>query len=179
MAAYDGGGAPVAPSTGDRPLSPVGGGDRPPLFFLQGLRCKFGEKKLHFGPVALWEGDRGIFLKFSKTDIYFWNFNFFLNIKKKKPLQQGTQLWVCPAALTGGLLPHDTRVASLTARAFQLPDGPFGPSKMDGAWRKSPPRTATLHPSKKECTSKISMSQIISILNKYLFTKHINIYIAK
>ena len=53
--------APVAP----------GVGDRAPLFFLQGLRCKFGEKKLHFGPVALWEGDRGIFLKFSKTDIYF------------------------------------------------------------------------------------------------------------
>ena len=52
--------APVAPSTGDSPL-----------FFLQGLRCKFGEKKLHFEPVALWEGDRGIFLKFSKTDIYF------------------------------------------------------------------------------------------------------------
>ena len=42
-----------------------------PPFFLQGLRCKFEEKKLHFGPVALWEGDRGIFLKYFKTDIYF------------------------------------------------------------------------------------------------------------
>ena len=71
MAAYGGGRAPVAPSTGDRPLSPVGGATGPPFFFLQGLRCKFGEKKLHFEPVALWEGDRGIFLKFSKTDIYF------------------------------------------------------------------------------------------------------------
>ena len=55
-------GGPVAPPTGDRP---------PPFFFLQGLRCKFEEKKLHFGPVALWEGDRGIFLKYLKTDIYF------------------------------------------------------------------------------------------------------------
>ena len=49
---------------------------RPPngrlgLFFLQGLRCKFEEKKLHFGPIALWEGDRGIFLKYFKKDIYF------------------------------------------------------------------------------------------------------------
>jgi len=32
IAAYGGGGAPVAPSTGDKPLSPVGGGDRPPFF---------------------------------------------------------------------------------------------------------------------------------------------------
>ena len=52
------------------------GACRPPqratcLFFLQGLRCEFEEKKLHFGPVALWEGDRGIFLKYFKTDIYF------------------------------------------------------------------------------------------------------------
>ena len=86
MTAYDdlGEGDPVAPPNGrqalvapgvgdrppDRPLSPVGGATAPP-FFLQGLRCKFGEKKLHFGPVALWEGDRDIFLKFSKTDIYF------------------------------------------------------------------------------------------------------------
>ena len=28
------------------------GGDRPPLFFLQGLRCKFKEKNLHLSPVA-------------------------------------------------------------------------------------------------------------------------------
>ena len=26
------------------------GGDRPPLFFLQGLRCKFEEKKITFEP---------------------------------------------------------------------------------------------------------------------------------
>ena len=73
---------PVARGGGDRtPLSPAGGatgppgacrpgrlvgrlrdgrqgpvarwgGDRPPLFFLQGLRCKFEEKKLHLSPVA-------------------------------------------------------------------------------------------------------------------------------
>ena len=64
--------APVAPGVGDRPLSPVGGATGPPpLFFLQGLRCEFEEKKLHFVPVALWEDDRGIFLKYFKTNIYF------------------------------------------------------------------------------------------------------------
>ena len=41
----------VAPGMGDRGLSPVGGGDRPPLFFfLQGLLCKFEEKKIIFDP---------------------------------------------------------------------------------------------------------------------------------
>ena len=48
------------PPTGDRTLSPVGGATGPPFFF-QGPRCKFKEKKLHLGPVALWEGDRGYF----------------------------------------------------------------------------------------------------------------------
>ena len=67
---YKKGKDPVAPPTGDRPLSPPPTGDRS-FFFLQGLRCEFEEKKLHFGPVALWEGDRGIFLKYFKTDIYF------------------------------------------------------------------------------------------------------------
>jgi len=62
MAAYGGGGAPVAPSTGDRP---------PLFFFSRDFVANLEKKKLHFGPVALWEGDRGIFLKFSKTDIYF------------------------------------------------------------------------------------------------------------
>ena len=65
-----GGDRPPCRACGPGPLVARGGGDRPPFFF-QGLRCKFEEKKLHFGPVALWEGDRGIFLKFSKTDIYF------------------------------------------------------------------------------------------------------------
>ena len=37
---------PVAHPSGDRPLSPVGGATGPPLFFLQGLRCKFEEKKI-------------------------------------------------------------------------------------------------------------------------------------
>ena len=48
-------GGPIAPPTGDRGdrgLSPVGGATGPPLFFLQGLRCKFEEKKLHLSPVA-------------------------------------------------------------------------------------------------------------------------------
>ena len=33
-------------------LSPVGGRQAPLFFFLQGLLCKFEEKKLHFSPVA-------------------------------------------------------------------------------------------------------------------------------
>ena len=89
---------PGRPRGGDRPpLSPPGATG--PLFFLQGLRCKFGEKKLHFGPVALWEGDRGIFLKFSKTDIYFWNFNFFKYKKEKTALLQA-QAFDWPACRT-------------------------------------------------------------------------------
>ena len=68
--AYIGGRDPVGPPTGDRPLSPVGGRQAPLLFFAQGPRCEF-EKKLHLGRVALWGGDRGVFLKFFKMDIYF------------------------------------------------------------------------------------------------------------
>ena len=51
--------APVAPGVGDRP------------FFARDLVANLFKKKLHLGPVALWEGDRGIFLKYFKTDIYF------------------------------------------------------------------------------------------------------------
>ena len=46
-------------------------GRQAPFFFLQEPRCEFEEKKLHFGPVALWKGDRSIFLKYFKTEIYF------------------------------------------------------------------------------------------------------------
>ena len=67
--AYIGGGNPVAPPTGDRGLSPLGWATGP--YFCQGPRCEFEEKKIHLGPVALWEGDNGIFLKYFKTDIYF------------------------------------------------------------------------------------------------------------
>ena len=47
-----------------------GPGDRACFFFSRDFVANL-KKKLHIGPVALWEGDRGIFLKFSKTDIYF------------------------------------------------------------------------------------------------------------
>ena len=60
------------PPSGDRVLSPVGGATGPPLFFFsRDFVANLKKKKLHFGPVALWEGDRGIFLKYFKTDIYF------------------------------------------------------------------------------------------------------------
>ena len=75
MVAYGGGGAPVA----------CWGGDRPPLFFSRDFVANLERKKLHFGSVALWEGDRGIFLKYFKTDIYFWSFDFF-KYKKEKTL---------------------------------------------------------------------------------------------
>ena len=54
MAAYGGGGAPVAPSTGDRPLSPQGwatapvarwGGDRPPFFISPGTSLQIWREK--------------------------------------------------------------------------------------------------------------------------------------
>ena len=61
---------PVTPGVGDRPLSPVGGATGPPFFFSRDFVANL-KKKLHIGPVALWEGDRGISLKYLKTDIYF------------------------------------------------------------------------------------------------------------
>ena len=63
--------APVARGVGDRPLSPVGGATGPPFFFSRDFVANLKKKKLHFGPVALWEGDRCIFLKYFKTEIYF------------------------------------------------------------------------------------------------------------
>ena len=56
-----------------------------PLFF-QGPRCKFEEKKLHLGPVALWGATGGIFEIFQNRHI-FLKFLFFKNIKKKKVRQ--------------------------------------------------------------------------------------------
>ena len=63
---------------------PWGGRQAPLFFFLQGLRCKFEEKKLYLSPVAPPIGRPGyIFEIFQKRHI-FLKF-FFLNIKKKKP----------------------------------------------------------------------------------------------
>ena len=42
-----------------------------PFFLSRDFVANLKKKKLHFGPVALWEGDRGIFLKYFKMDIYF------------------------------------------------------------------------------------------------------------
>ena len=64
---YRGEGTLSPPPTGDRPLSPVGWATG--LFFARDLVANM-KKKLHLGHVALW-GDRGIFLKYFKTDIYF------------------------------------------------------------------------------------------------------------
>ena len=106
--AYIGREAPCRPWGGGQAPVARWGGRQAPFFFLQELRCKFEEKKLHFGPVALWEGDRGIFLKYFKTDIYFWNFNFFLNIKKKKPLVADRGGWL-PWAVARGMQPSLAR----------------------------------------------------------------------
>ena len=43
---------PVAPGVGDRGLSPVGGGDRPPFFFSRDFVANLKKKKLHLSPVA-------------------------------------------------------------------------------------------------------------------------------
>ena len=52
--------APLAGPLACRPL----GGRQAPLFFFSRDFVANLKKKLHIGPVALWEGDRGIFLKF-------------------------------------------------------------------------------------------------------------------
>ena len=45
---------PCRPSGGRQAPVARWGGRQAPFFFLQGPRCEFEEKKLHFGPVALW-----------------------------------------------------------------------------------------------------------------------------
>ena len=61
--------AAVARGLGDRPLSPPPTGDR--FFFISRDLIANLKKKFHIRPVALWGGDRGVFLKYLKTDIYF------------------------------------------------------------------------------------------------------------
>jgi len=66
--AYIGGRGPCRPPTGDRPLSPVGGDM--PLFFARDLVANL-KKKITLRACRPMGGDRGIFLKYFKTDIYF------------------------------------------------------------------------------------------------------------
>ena len=96
--AYKRGGDPVTPSTGDRPLSPVGG-TIGPLFFVQGPRCEFEEKKLHFGPVALWGATGGYFWNIAKRTSIFEIFIFFLKYKKEKSAGgEGSVAWASSLA---------------------------------------------------------------------------------
>ena len=81
MAAYGGQGL----YRGWGPCRPWGG--RQALFFCQGPRCEFEEKKLHLGPVALLGRPGDIFEIFQNGHI-FLKFLFFKNIKKKKPRQR-------------------------------------------------------------------------------------------
>ena len=57
--AYIGERDPVAPPTGDRPLSHVGWATGP--FFSRDLVANLKKKKLHLGPVALWGATGGYF----------------------------------------------------------------------------------------------------------------------
>ena len=77
---------PCRPPTSDRPLSPQGwatgpcrplGGATDLFFFLQGPHCKFEEKKLHFGPVALWGATGGISEILQNGHIFLKFFIFF------------------------------------------------------------------------------------------------------
>ena len=81
--AYMEGRDPVAPPHGRQaPVARCGGATSPlHFFFAQGPPCEF-EKKITLRPVALW-GRPGVFLKFLKMDIYFWNFDFFKYKKEK------------------------------------------------------------------------------------------------
>ena len=67
--AYIGGGDPVAPPTGDRPLSPLPLGDML-LFFARDLVANL-KKKITLRACRPMGGDRWVFLKYFKTDIYF------------------------------------------------------------------------------------------------------------
>ena len=62
-----------------RPL----GGDRPPIFFLQGLRCKFEEKKLHLSPVAP-IGRPGYIFEIFQNPTYIFEILIFFKYKKEK-----------------------------------------------------------------------------------------------
>ena len=80
MAARDYIGArdPVAPPIATGPCRPWGGRQAPvarwgaagPLFFCQGPRCKFEEKKLQLGPVAPIGRPDGIFEIFQNGHIF-------------------------------------------------------------------------------------------------------------
>ena len=76
----------VAPLVGDRALSllgwatgpyrPLVGLQAPCFFYTRNLVANLKNKKLHLGSVAP-IGRPGVVLKYFKTDIYFWNFDFF------------------------------------------------------------------------------------------------------
>ena len=65
--------APPARLWAGHPQPPVGGATGPPAPARPrlGTYLQIGRKKLQTGHVAPWVGDRGIFLKFFETDIYF------------------------------------------------------------------------------------------------------------
>ena len=61
--------AAVARGLGDRPLSPPQRATGP-FFFSRDFVANLKKKKLHFGPVALWGGDRGTFEMFQNKHIF-------------------------------------------------------------------------------------------------------------
>ena len=92
--------APAAPVGWAQRRSPVGwatGPCRPPngrqvLFFLQGLRCEFEEKKITLWACRPMGGRPGYIFEIFQNGHIFLKFYFFLNIKKKKPLEAGRKL---------------------------------------------------------------------------------------
>ena len=69
------------PQRATGPYRPLGG-DRPP-FFSPGTSLRIWRKKITLWVCRPMGGDRGVFLKYCKTDIYFWNFYFFKYKKEK------------------------------------------------------------------------------------------------
>ena len=105
-------GDPVAPPTGDRPQGWATGPCRPlggatgPLFFCQGPRCEFEEKKLHLGPVALWGATGEYFWNISKRT-YIFEIFIFLKYKKEKSAR-----WRTTSRAPAGLRPRRKALGS-------------------------------------------------------------------
>ena len=92
---------------GEGTLSPQGwvtgpcrplGGRQAPFFSLQGPLCEFEEKKLHFGPVALWGATGGYFWNIAKRTSIFEIFIFFKYKKEKSAGGEGSVAWASSLA---------------------------------------------------------------------------------
>ena len=120
--AYKRGGDPVAPPTGDRPLSPQGWATGP-LFFLQGSRCEFEEKNYTLG-LSPYGGRQGS------------NVIFFLQICKEVPGEKKNWGPVAPPTGDRPLSPIPGATGSPLSPPFPLSFEPKNSEKKRGVRRR-------------------------------------------